>query len=283
MKNLVNVNTCFKSLEKPHCIDLFLTNNYRSFLSTCALSSGLSDFHKLVVTVMKTTFPKANPKKIFYRKYKNFDVSNFSNHLIHHISAHAETRTSFKKFQEIILHELNIHAPWKQNFIRANEVPYMNKKLRKAIMTRSRLANEYHNTKSLTETFKKHKNYCNRLYKRERNIFFKNIDTNSITDNKKFWRTMSPFLTDKGTRNSSIKLIEETKIIIDDAEVAETLNTYFFHAESSLGISEPTDFISDDVVLNDPIDLIVHKFSNHPSIRIIKAMYESSSFAFALV
>ena len=75
LKSLVNVNTCFKSLEKPHCIDLFLTNNYRSFLSTCALSSGLSDFHKLVVTVMKTTFPKANPKKIFYRKYKNFDVS----------------------------------------------------------------------------------------------------------------------------------------------------------------------------------------------------------------
>ena len=25
LKNLVNVNTCFKSLEKPRCIDLFLT------------------------------------------------------------------------------------------------------------------------------------------------------------------------------------------------------------------------------------------------------------------
>ena len=94
---------------------------------------------------------------------------------------------------------------------------------------------------------------------------------------------MSPFLTDKGTRNNSIKLIEETKIIMDDAEVAETLNTYFSHAVSSLGITEPTDFISDDIVLNDPIDLIVHKFSNHPSIRIIKAMHESSSFAFAEV
>ena len=81
---------------------------------------------------------------------------------------------------------------------------------------------------------------------------------------------MSPFLTDKGTRNNSIKLIEETKIIMDDAEVAETLNTYFSHAVSSLGITEQTDFISDDIVLNDPIDLIVHKFSNHPSIRIMK-------------
>ena len=128
LKNLVNVNTCFKSLEKPRCIDIFLTNNYRSFLNTCALSSG---FRKLVVTIMKTTFPKANPKKIFYRKYKNFNVSNFNNHLIHHLSAHAETRTSFKKFQEIFLHELNIHVPWKQKYIRANEVPYMTRNYEK--------------------------------------------------------------------------------------------------------------------------------------------------------
>ena len=122
---------------------------------------------------MKTTFSKANPKKIFYRKYKHFDVSNFNNHLIHHLSAHAETRTTFKKFQEIFLHELKIHAPWKQKFIRANEVPYMTKKLRKAIMTRSRLANKHHSTKSMTdkEIFKKHKKYCNRLYKRERKFF----------------------------------------------------------------------------------------------------------------
>ena len=78
-------------------------------------------------------------------------------------------------------------------------------------------------------------------------------------------------------------MIEETKIIIDDAEVAETLNTYFSQALSSLDITEPTYFISDDVVLNDPIDLIMHKFSNHTIIRIIKAMHESSSFAFAPV
>ena len=66
-KNLVKDKTCFKSIENPSCIDLFITNSCMSFQNTTAVSTGLSDFHKMIVTVMKTTFPKAKPKIVFYR------------------------------------------------------------------------------------------------------------------------------------------------------------------------------------------------------------------------
>ena len=33
-KNLVKDKTCFKSIDNPSCIDLFLTNSYRSFQNT---------------------------------------------------------------------------------------------------------------------------------------------------------------------------------------------------------------------------------------------------------
>ena len=49
-------NTCFKNPENPRCIDLFLTNSVSSFIHT---STGLSDFHKMIVT-----FPKAKPKSV---------------------------------------------------------------------------------------------------------------------------------------------------------------------------------------------------------------------------
>ena len=55
--NLVKEPTCFKSLDNPSCIDLFLTNSPQSFLKTSTITTGLSDFHRMVVTVMKTTFP----------------------------------------------------------------------------------------------------------------------------------------------------------------------------------------------------------------------------------
>ena len=66
-KNLVKEMTCFKSLDNPSCIDLFLTNSASSFQNTTTVTTGLSDFHKMVVTVMKTTFPKAQPRIVYYR------------------------------------------------------------------------------------------------------------------------------------------------------------------------------------------------------------------------
>ena len=62
LKNIVKEKTCFKSAENPSCIDLFLTNTAASFQNTTTVTTGLSDFHKMVVTVMKTTYPKAQPK-----------------------------------------------------------------------------------------------------------------------------------------------------------------------------------------------------------------------------
>ena len=44
-RNLVKDKTCFKSIQNPSCVDLFLTNSYRSFQNTSTLSTGLSDFH----------------------------------------------------------------------------------------------------------------------------------------------------------------------------------------------------------------------------------------------
>ena len=40
---LVKDNTCFKSVENPSCVDLFLTNCCRSFQNTTVISIGISD------------------------------------------------------------------------------------------------------------------------------------------------------------------------------------------------------------------------------------------------
>ena len=78
-KNLVQQKTCFKSTNNPRCIDLFVTNSPRSFQNTITFASGLSDFHKMILTILKSTFPKVRLKQIVYRKIKNFDLNNFKN------------------------------------------------------------------------------------------------------------------------------------------------------------------------------------------------------------
>ena len=49
----------YKNLNnKPTCIDLILTNKPRSFQHSYVIETGLSDFHKMTVNVMKTFFEK---------------------------------------------------------------------------------------------------------------------------------------------------------------------------------------------------------------------------------
>ena len=57
-ENIVKEKTCFKSLTNPSCIDLSLTNFPSSFQNTCTITTGLSDFHKMVITMFKITFQK---------------------------------------------------------------------------------------------------------------------------------------------------------------------------------------------------------------------------------
>ena len=67
MTSLVKEKTCFKSIPSPTCIDLFLTNSNLSFQHTETVSTGLSHFHILVVTVLKTCFYKKKPREVEYR------------------------------------------------------------------------------------------------------------------------------------------------------------------------------------------------------------------------
>ena len=79
-----------------------------------------------------------------------------------HLSANAEARTNFSKFQDTFLCVLDSHAPMKKKCIRADEALYMTKHLRKAIMMQSRLENKYFKSRSLSDRdiFKKQKNYA---------------------------------------------------------------------------------------------------------------------------
>ena len=52
-----------------------------SFQNTSVIETGLSDFHKLTVTVMKMSFSKQEPKIFYCRDYKTFNDEHFRNDL----------------------------------------------------------------------------------------------------------------------------------------------------------------------------------------------------------
>ena len=76
--NLVKVGICFKNSSKRTSIDFFLTTKNTCFQNIVAVCDCLSVFHKLVLTVLKTSSDKNKPCEILYREYKNFNSESFN-------------------------------------------------------------------------------------------------------------------------------------------------------------------------------------------------------------
>ena len=81
----------------------------------------------MIVTVMKTTYVKEEPKLIFYRVFKRYDDLMFRVNLNQSLTSDQENNFNFQKFQKIFLAVLEVHTPLKRKLMHANEVPYMTK------------------------------------------------------------------------------------------------------------------------------------------------------------
>ena len=66
-KNIVNNYTRYKSVENPSFINLVITNSPLSYQNTITISADLSDFYKMVITVLKTEFAKL--KRVLKESY----------------------------------------------------------------------------------------------------------------------------------------------------------------------------------------------------------------------
>ena len=117
-----------------------------SFFKTETVFTGLSDFHKLVLSVFKLHSPKAEAKQISYRNFRDFKEDNFNRGLQNRLSA--ESIEEYGIFEKVFLDASNKHAPLKKKVVRANHAPYITKTLRKAIMKRSYLEKVYFKKKN---------------------------------------------------------------------------------------------------------------------------------------
>ena len=125
-KSLIKQPTCYKNPDNPTFIDLMLTNAVRNFQSTCALETGLSDFHLMTVAVMRKSFKKLQPRIKTYTSYKNLSNEKFKSCLLNDLRKEdfVNSDKGFEKFCNISVKVLNKHAPRKKKIVRGNRMPF---------------------------------------------------------------------------------------------------------------------------------------------------------------
>ena len=282
LNSLIKKPTCFKNPENPSCIDLILTNRKNSFHNSKPIEIGLSDFHKLTVTVLKTFFKKQEPKIIKYRDYKKFSNQVFRDELYQKLYCNNVLKTiSFETFQKISVDILDRHAPIKEKHIRSNHSDFVTKDIRKAIMTRTRLLNKFRRekTKENKDAYNKQRNYCVSLLRKTKRDFYNSLDVKKVTDNKQFWKTVKPFFSNKTINNEKITLIEKEEVISADQKIADIFSTFYASVVENLDIDNENMKLTDEDIPN-----LVDKFKNHPSILKIKEHYNANNnFSFSPV
>ena len=284
LKNIVKEPTCFKSQQNPSCIDLILTNRPRSFQNTVTIETGLSDFHKMTVTVMKTTFKKGPPKIVSYRNYKNYSHQSFQRELKENLKLLDLNKINFTDFNDILLSTFNKHAPIKLKYIRINQAPFMTKELSKAIMIRSKLKNRYNKLKTEQSKvdYNKQRNLCTSLLRKTKRNYFNNLNPSAITDNKKFWKVVKPLFSEKSFAGENITLVENNEIVEDDKTISELFNNFFSNAVKNLNLVVPECNLIDAENINDPILKTIKRYEKHPSILKINEnnLNKEESFCF---
>ena len=266
--NLIRKPTCYKNPLNPSSIDLILTNKKCMFQNSIAIETGLSDHHKGIFTVIKTFIKKLQPNIINYRCYKNFSMEEFRRELITSLD---NFRGGILKY-DIFMTILNIHAPQKKKVVRGNNAPFMTKTLTKAIMHRSKFKNKFNNnpTTENNSLYKKQRNFCVNLLRKEKKKYYNNLDIKIFDDNKAFWKGIKPLFSNKqAIKQNNIVIVDKDGVTSDNLKVAEKLNNFFTDAVVNLDIIPfcPEPSLGNGI---NEVNKIIRKYMTPPSIIKIK-------------
>ena len=122
---------------------------------------------------------------------------------------------------------INMHLSEKNNFVQTKTL--MTKELHNAIMKRSRYRNKFLKAKSPTNwgNYKIQRNFCKKLQRKTKKLYFDSLNTKEFTDSRNFWRTAVPLFTKKASKDGQIILNETEKCISDDKKICKIFNNFF--------------------------------------------------------
>ena len=229
-----------------------------------ASKTGIADYHKIIMTIFRSTFAKGKPKTFYYRYYKKFNLEQFQMELKEKLEE--IFNSSFDIFLEEFKTCLDNFAPLKEKKIRFNNSIFMTKSLRKAIVLISQLKRKFKNNKSEehSKKYKQQRNYCARLLHKAKMEYFQNMDVNKINDNKIFWKTVKPRISNKYKIANIIILTEGDMIMKNEKLIADNFNNYFAHITKTLKLKKHSNFESQS------LSSITDYFKNNESVIKIK-------------
>ena len=132
----------------------------------------------------------------------------------------------------------------KAKYARGNQTPFMTKDLSKNIMKRSCLYNKYlkNNNEESRKLYAKRRNYWVSFLRKTKKFYCESLDERKVFDNKLFWETAKPSLSEKFIARERISLSENGEIVKTVKEAPEVLTIFLGNIVKNLNIFQYSDF-----------------------------------------
>ena len=206
--------------------------------------TGLSDSHSMVYVVMKIRADRLPARTVTYRCYKHFNEYKYAEDIsripVSVCEVFEDPSDNYWMLQTMTKEIMDEHAPIKTMKVRAKETPFMNADLRRSVREKTHLHNIYRKrpTKHNWELYKQQRNITTNIRAIRRNAIsnYLNSKCSDGPRNCNFWKTMKPFLTNKGSKDGSSTMIKtEDTIETKPTEVANLMNNYYVNIATEIG------------------------------------------------
>ena len=119
------------------------------------------------------------------------------------------------------------------------------------------------------------------LLRKTKRDYFKQLNNKVISDNKKFWQTISPLFSEKAFRKETIILKDSNRTITNNHELAETFNTFFGNITQNLKLDSNLVEMTENLNISDPVTKAIKKYEKHPSAIKMKEKVKNKNMSFS--
>ena len=118
-QNIVKGRPYYKNLSKPTCIKLISTNFPKLVQHFQIIETGLSEFHKLVLIVLKIHFSRLKPNIANDKDYQGFINDYFPSELLKEIDGSGSNITNCKEHNVGLQGVPDKHTSLKKGYVRS--------------------------------------------------------------------------------------------------------------------------------------------------------------------
>jgi len=237
LTNIIRNHTRITDKSKS-LIDLAITADQSKINQRGSFETGISD-HDLIFATVNLFKPKAPPKIIIVRNYRQINIADVRKNLElvpwHIMDIFDDVDDKVWCWNRLFKDTISDHVKTRKVKVRSNNQPWMTGEIRKSINSRYKLLKKARNTPSKSNewlAYKKARNVCTNLIRYAKANYWRNEFAKSDSV-KSFWSTVRKFQGVTKTQKIG-PLKHNDSVLLNDFEKAELINNFFANVGKDL-------------------------------------------------